>query len=186
MKAENPFKEKYLIFKAKNKDPESFSQLYNLYVDKIYRFVFFKVKTQEDAQDISSEVFLKAWQYISDNNEVKNLNALLYRIARNLVIDYYRKSSRQDIPIDQQIMEQQEMKMDGIKEVDIRIETEKIEQKLHQLKDDYREIVILRYIEGFSIKEIAEIVEKKPGNVRIILHRALNTLKELMEEEQNK
>ncbi len=178
-------KEKYLLFRAKNKDPEAFSQVYDLYAEKIYRYIFFKVRTQEDAQDLTSEVFLKTWQYIAENSkDIKNLNALFYKIARNLVIDYYRKLSQQEVLMEQEILEQQEavVSQTDLQAVETKIEMEKIEEKLRELKDEYRDVIILRYIEQMSINEIAQVIEKKTGAVRVMIFRALNTLKDLMEE----
>ncbi len=180
-------KEKYLLFRAKNKDPEAFSQVYDLYAEKIYRYIFFKVRTQEDAQDLTSEVFLKTWQYISENTkEIKNLNALFYKIARNLVIDYYRKLNQQDMPMEQEVLDQQQalISKEDLQEVETKIEMERIEEKLRELKDEYRDVIILRYIEQMSVKEIAKIIDKKSGAVRVMIYRALNILKELMEAEK--
>jgi len=182
MKA-NFLKEKYLLFRAKNKDPEAFAEVYDIYVDRIYRFVFFKVNRAEEAQDITSEVFLKTWQYLIDGKEIKNLNALFYKIARNLVIDHYRKASQKDVSLEGLKTSEAELKDlidDQIHQIEVKLEIDKIEEKLMGLKDDYREIIILRYIEGLSIKEIADIVEKRKGAVRVILYRALNALKELL------
>jgi len=182
MKA-NFLKEKYLLFRAKNKDPEAFAEVYDIYVDRIYRFVFFKVNRPEEAQDITSEVFLKTWQYIIDGKEIKNLNALFYKIARNLVIDHYRKASQKDISLEGLKASETELRDltdNQINKIEVKLEIDKIEEKLMGLKDEYREIIILRYIEGLSINEIADIVEKRKGAVRVILYRALNTLKELL------
>lgn len=184
----NNLKEKYLLFKAKTKDPDAFSKVYDLYTDRIYRFIYFKVSGKEEAQDLTAEVFLKTWQYIIDGKEIKNLNALFYKIARNLVIDHYRKESRKEISLEREIMEQQEIKMifDSKSKVEQQIQYKQIEDQLRNLKDEYREVVILRFIEELSIKEIAEVLGKKSGAVRVILYRAINALKELMEESGGK
>jgi len=185
---DNLLQEKYFIFRAKNKDPEAYSKVYDIYVDRIYRFVYFKVSNAEDAQDLTSEVFLKTWQYIIDGKEIKNLNALFYKVARNLVIDYYRKASQKDVSLDIEIAQQTEFKIepDQLAKAEQMIRKEKLEEKLNSLKDEYKEIIILRYIEQLSIKEIAEILEKKGGAVRVILYRAINALRELMGDEQDK
>ncbi len=176
-------KEKYLLFRAKNKDSEAYAQVYDLYTERIYRFIFFKVNSSEDAQDLTSEVFLKTWQYIIDGKEVKNLNALFYAIARNLVIDYYRKLSKKEMPLAEYEKIEQDVRGDKkeIEAIEKSLEFDKVTEQLQKLKDEYREVLILRYIEGMSIKEIAEIIQKKKGAVRVILYRALNALKELME-----
>ena len=184
----NIITEKYLLFKARNKDPEAYSKIYDLYVDKIYRFVFFKVNSKEDAQDLTSEVFLKTWQYIISGKDINNLNAYLYKVARNLVIDHYRKSVQKDVSLDALDQSGENLQIDvksAIQSQEIledKIQMEKIQDKLQDLKNEYREIIILRYVDGLSITEIAEIVEKKKGAVRVILYRAINALRELMGE----
>ena len=69
------FKEQLLLIRLKKKDKDAFAQLYDLYVTSIYRFIFFKVPTRQDAEDLTSETFLKIWNYLSDtDDEIKNLN----------------------------------------------------------------------------------------------------------------
>ena len=180
----NIIQEKYLILKAKTKDQDAYSKVYNLYAERIYRFIYFKVSSQEEAQDLTSEVFLKTWQYILDGKDIKNLNALFYKVARNLVIDHYRKSSQKDLPLEKEIYQQKELIEDQIEEkIDVQLDFNKLESKIKLLKNEYQEVILLRYVEDLSIKEIAEVLEKKKGNVRVILYRAVNALKELMEEE---
>lgn len=187
MKA-NYLKEKYLLFKAKNKDPEAYSKVYDLYADRIYRFVFFKVSSKEEAQDLTSEVFLKTWQYIISGKDILNLNAYLYRVARNLVVDHYRKASQKEVSFDalagglDSLDQEESLRVEQTKALEDKLQMEKIEDKLMGLKDEYREVIILRYVDDLSISEIADIVSKKKGAVRVILFRALNALKELMGE----
>jgi RNA polymerase sigma-70 factor (ECF subfamily) len=191
MKA-NFLQEKYLLFKAKNKDPEAYSKVYDLYADRIYRFVFFKVSSREEAQDLTSEVFLKTWQYITSGKDILNLNAYLYRVARNLVIDHYRKASQKEVSFDalagglDSLDQEESLKVEQAKALEDKLQMEKIEDKLMGLKDEYREVIILRYVDDLSISEIAAIVEKKKGAVRVILFRALNALRELMGEKNAK
>jgi RNA polymerase sigma-70 factor, ECF subfamily len=187
MKA-NIVKKKYLLFRAQNKDAEAFSQVYDLYVERIYRFIYFKVRTKEDAQDLTSEVFLKTWQYIIDGNKVNNLNALFYRIARNLVIDHYRKATaKNELSIERDDLEQKQVLLvDEVEKIETKIRMENIADKLKDLKDEYREVIILRFVEGLSIGEIAQVSDKKKGAVRITLYRALNALRSLMGEKEAK
>jgi len=93
--------EKSLLFKLQTKrDPDAFAALYDTYVERIYRFVFFKVGNQTDTEDIVSETFLKTWNYITSHKseEVKSFSGLLYRIARNCIVDYYRKKQTVNQP----------------------------------------------------------------------------------------
>jgi len=181
MKKRN-YKIRYLLFQARNqKDPEAFGKIYDLYADQIFRFIRFKVNTDETAQDITSDVFLKVWQYIQESEKkIENFNALIYRVARNNVVDYYRKKSREyHLSASDQLENIIEDRENLIEKVDQEIDMEQIESKLKLLKEEYREVIILRYIEELSISEIAEILDKTKSNVRVLIHRALKTLKEI-------
>jgi len=178
---QSSFKQKYLIFKVRqHKDPEAYGELYDYYVGKIYRFILFKVATSEEAEDLTSEVFLKTWEYInSTSRKIENLNALFYKVARNCVIDYYRKKNQSVVLTDEDQMDLIEDKKNSVAKIEDRVDWDNLQTHLIKLKDVYREVLLLRYSEDFSINEISEIVDKSPGNVRIILHRALNALKEI-------
>ena len=184
--------EKELLSGAKKRDKEAFIKAYDLYVDQIFRFVYFKVGSKDEANDLTSVVFLKTWNYIQDNSieDFKTLRSLIYKIARTSIIDYYRKNSnfskvsfenKEGEPIDikdekQNIARQAEINSDfGI-----------IEQKLKELKDEYREVIILRFIDELNIKEMAAILNKPKNNVRVLLHRALKALRELMNNSDGK
>jgi len=176
---------KLLLSKLKENDHEAFIEAYDLYVDQIYRFVYFKISNQEDAQDLTSVVFLKTWNYIRENSlkDVRTLRALMYKVARNSVIDHYRKKFQTDLSIDQEGgMDIADRSQDIARKMEIKSDFKIIENKLRELKDEYREIIVLRFIDELSVKEIAEIIEKSNSNVRVIIHRALKTLKKSLEE----
>lgn len=177
-------KDKILFLKLKQKDKDAFIEAYDAYVDDIYRFIFFKVGTKEEAEDLSSQVFLKAWEHIQ-NNSLKDYNtikALFYRIARNLVIDHYRKKSiRNEVSLDSDLraegFDMKDEKADLVKEIDTASDISDINEKLMDLKDEYREVIILRYINELSTKEIAKLLGKKTGNIRVLIYRAIQALK---------
>jgi len=182
-------KEKYLLAKVKSRDKEAFAKTYDLYVDHIFRFIYFKVSNKEEAQDLTSAVFLKAWNHIQTKSIIdeKSLRALIYKIARNIVIDYYREnSSKKNIEIDSEEggLELIDEKQNPLKEVELKSDLSVLEKNITKLKDEYREIIILRFIEELSISEIANILGKTNGNVRILSYRALRALKELMENQE--
>lgn len=175
--------EKILLFRLQTKqDPEAFTELYDLYVKRIYRFVFFKVSGHEEAEDIVSDVFLKTWNYIITNRdkEVSSFSGLLYRIARNAIIDHYRsRSVRPDVHLN----EETEVG-DGGKwyaDVSTKLDSQKIIQAIKKLKQEYQEVLTFRYVDELEIDEIAEIVGKGQVAVRVTLHRALKKLKEITE-----
>ena len=158
-----------------------------MYVDRIYRFIYFKISNKEDAQDITSEVFLKTWQYINNKKKVQNFNALIYQIARNSVIDHYRKRTQTELVREEDILKTIHDKRSEqiIEQIDIDSDMKGIETMLLRLKDEYREVVLLRYIEEFSIKEIAEIIGKSTGATKVILHRAMKKLQSMTSNENN-
>ena len=155
---------------------------YDLYVERIYRFILFKVSVPESPK-FDLRGFLKTWEYINKTDKkISNLNALFYRVARNSVIDYYRTKKNESYDSDEELMEKIIDKRNFVEELEVKMDVESLEKHLSKLKDIYREVLILRYVEEFSISEIAELMEKSSGNVRVLLHRATETLKSFIEE----
>jgi RNA polymerase sigma-70 factor (ECF subfamily) len=173
--------EKLLLFRLHTKqDPEAFTELYDLYVKRIYRFVFFKVSGHEEAEDLTSEVFLRVWNHIAEGKEISSFSGLLYRTARNCIIDLYRSKSYQANPLLlSELPEGIEPsdKANGVEKFAISSEAEEIVKSLKKLKQEYQEIVTLRYVDELNIEEIAEITGKGKIAVRVTLHRALKRLK---------
>jgi RNA polymerase sigma-70 factor (ECF subfamily) len=180
--------EKLLLYKIKQNDRAAFIKAYDLYVDQLYRFIYFKVGSREEAEDLCSAVFLKAWHYILENSlkDHKTLKALLYKISRNLIIDHYRKTKgRENVSLDDETgIKIADEKQNLNSELEIRADLLVLETKLPELKDEYREVIILRFINELSIKEIAEVLDKPRGNVRVLIYRAVNALKELLESDE--
>lgn len=186
MKSTNKLQEKILVEKLKFQDQEAYGELYNIYVDRIYRYIYFKVSKREEAEDLTSEVFLKTWQYLCDSdNEIRNFKALLYQIARNLVIDLYRQRSRAETINSEEMLEQIEdaKQQSLLTEIEIKIDIDKIEKSIRVLKDEYKDVVVLKYIEELSINEISEIMNKSKGAIRVMLHRALSILRNNLEKD---
>lgn len=177
----NSLQEKLLLFRIRlQKDPEAFGKLYDLYVSRIYRFVYFKIPSVEDAQDITSETFLKFWNQAQEGAQVTHVGAYLYRIARNLVADHYRQHQEQ-ISIDA-APEMEKLLMDarGLIKIEQSFDIAKVLSALRLLKDEYREAIILRYVDELTTAEIAVALGKNAGNVRVLLHRSLETLRNLI------
>jgi len=163
---------------SKNK----FSQIYDKYIEKVYRFVFLKVNSQEIAEDLTSEAFLRTWEvFKKDEDKIRNISAFLYKTARNLVIDHYRQKGRvtilttEDVPI---IDESQDLKTDA----EISSDMDLIRKHLIGLKDDYQNVIILRYLDDLPISEIAKIMDRTNGATRTLLHRAMSALREKIDE----
>ncbi|MFZ2189854.1 MAG: RNA polymerase sigma factor [Candidatus Magasanikiibacteriota bacterium] len=175
--------ERKLLFDVRTKkNKQAFGELYDLYVEKIYRFIYFKINNKEEAEDLTSDVFLKTWNYLMENREKELLSfsGLVYRIARNNIIDLYRKRARMpEVALGE---EAENVSTEPMQEVENIHDAEKLLQLIKKLKQDYQEVLILKHVEELSIGEIAEITGRSSVGVRVILHRAMNKLKELSED----
>ena len=182
-------KEQYLFLKLRaTRDPEVFGKLYDIYVDQIYRFIYFKVGRKEEAEDLTGDVFLKTWQYINEmgSEVIDNLRAFLYQTARNAVIDFYRSRDQKEfvaLPQEQEdderpALEIVDEKQDLVEKIELASDLEEVKKALKKIREEYREVIILRFVEEMSVKETAEILGKSEGAVRVLLHRAVAALKE--------
>lgn len=174
----NKAQEQLLLIRIqRGKDPEAFSQFYEHLADPIYRFVYFKVNDKDIAQDLTAEIFLKTWKDLTKekSSPVKHLKAYIYIVARNQVIDHYRKSAKvQQVPLEHYDAQNQET--DDHKSVQIKIDAERILKLTRKLKDSYQEIILMRHVDQLSLKEIAQIIDKTPVATRVLLHRAQKAL----------
>jgi len=154
-----------------------FSKIYDQHIGKIYRFIFLKVNSQEIAQDLTSETFLRGWETFKvKNEEIENIQAFLYRIARNLVTDYYREKGRTQIVSAEfvPVVDPQPGLEEGAM---LRSDLEIIRGALVSLKEEYQDVITWHYLEDLSIPEVAKMLDKTEETTRVTLHRALNALK---------
>ncbi len=170
-------KEKELLTKAVAGNREAFGQLYDLYAPKIFRFIRLKVGSQTLAEDLSSESFLRIWEYLQKEKEIEeSFQALLYKVARNLIIDYYKKKSSQEILFNDDFNEflLNEPARDEIKDKEV---ADQIHKALINIKEEYQDVLIWYYIDGLSASEIAKLMGKSQGAIRVLIHRGLESLK---------
>lgn len=163
-----------LVDQARKGDAQSFGQIYELWAENIYRFVYLKIKDENIAEDLTAEVFLKAWRGLKTfqpRDEVK-FSTWLFSIARNTIIDYYR-TTKQEISFES-LPEMADL--EG--ETDLYPEQTYLRATLNRLKPEYRQVLELRYIEDIPIARVAQIIKKKEGNVRTLTNRALSALRE--------
>lgn len=176
--------EKLLLYKIQvEKNADAYAKLYDQYAERIYRFVFFKISSKEEAEDLTSEIFLKTWNYLIGSKErhIKSFSGLIYRIARNSLVDFYREKSRKQ---EQSLEDAQDVGEDdkNYKMIEVREEVKPVLEAIKKMKESYQEIILLHYIEELSSSEIAEVLGKSRTNVRVTLHRAMKLLKQFLEE----
>jgi len=156
---------------------KKFSKIYDQYINKIYRFIFLKVNSQEIAQDLTSETFLRGWESFKEKNEeIENIQAFLYRIARNLVTDHYREKGKARVvsaefaPI---IDPRQNLEEKAMLTSDVNI----IRLALVSLKEEYQDVIIWHYLDDLPVREVAKMMGRTEEATRVLLHRALKALK---------
>jgi RNA polymerase sigma-70 factor (ECF subfamily) len=185
----------YLLFRIRvQHDPGAYAELYDRYVTSIYRFVFLKVPTKEQAEDITSETFLRGWLFLQEAKEpVKNVRALLYRMARNLIADLYRKDQDRLVPLARVTFLDDETSTTSTTElsdeargralIEARADIALVLDKIARLKADYQDVLTLRLIDGLGYTDIGAILEKPAGHVRVIYHRAMKALLALLDQD---
>ncbi|WML58746.1 RNA polymerase sigma factor [Neobacillus sp. PS2-9] len=152
------------------------------YWKEVYVFVFLRVRHKQEAEDITQETFIKAIRaedrYLEDN---VNILALLKTIARNLIIDIWRKKQKTQEPLS---LEPELFLTDIGSDLEKIIEQkEQVEHALYLLNEDQRKVIVLRLLQGLSIKETAELLGKTEAFVKVIQFRAIKKVQDLMKKE---
>lgn len=160
-------------------DNKEFTDFYNKNIEKIYRFIFLKVDSQETAQDLTSEAFLKFLNYAARGEKIENPRAFLYRVARNLIIDSYREKSKSVLPLEEAITVADSRQNPDVGVI-LTSDMESVKKALANLNDEYADIITWHYLNDLSTKEIGQILERPEGTVRVMLHRGLKELKKLL------
>lgn len=161
-----------------------FTEIYDALAEGLLGFVLYRVNDKSPTEDIVADTFVRFWKKLSDGEEVKNEKALLYTIARGLIIDYYRKQNiRKHIPADEII---DSLAADGsiIDELANKEEYSRAMDALRDVKPEYADILILHYVKDFSISELADIMKTTENNLRVRLHRALEAVRKKLKHEQ--
>jgi RNA polymerase sigma-70 factor (ECF subfamily) len=176
-------KDHELIKQAQRGDKHAFGELYEIHAPVIYRYLFAHLDNSMDAEDLTGEVFLKAWQSLPKYIErgVPFL-AFLFRIAHNVLVDHYRQNNRLE-PKSSDDMDS--YKEDGCAEpVDLigsQMEHQQILKVLSKLRTDYQSVLTLRFISELSPEETAQVMNRSAGAIRVLQHRALRALRDEMD-----
>lgn len=162
---------------------EQFGQIYDQYIEKIYRFIYLKVSSQEIAEDLTSKVFIKGWESYKDKgSDIKNPGAFLYQIARNSVVDYYREKGRTKTISSEVLPEMADLDDNLQNKAILSADVSVVKKAIEKLKKEHQDIIIWHYIDDMPIADIAKLVDKPAGTVRVMLHRGLKDLKEIIRE----
>ncbi len=166
-----------LIELVKSGDLDAFGELYERYLDPIYRYIATRVGNEQDAEDLTEHVFLRSFESLN-RYEDRGLpySAFLYRVARNVLVDHYRRR------VDEGQIETAERIAEKRSSLDERVvenETyQRIERELGRLPEDYQEVIRMRILLDLPTDIVAEWLDRSEGAVRVLLHRALKALRE--------
>jgi RNA polymerase sigma-70 factor (ECF subfamily) len=162
--------------------PGAFGDLYERYLDEIFRFVFYRILDQEEAEDLTERVFLKAWEALPRGRRpVANFRAWLYRVARNQVIDRHR-TRKPAVPLEQAAtLRDGSPAPEAIAQA--REESAELAAVIARLGRRYQQVLVCRFVNGLSHAETAQVLGLKENHVRVLQHRALQELRGLLAEE---
>ncbi|MBI2845573.1 MAG: sigma-70 family RNA polymerase sigma factor [Chloroflexi bacterium] len=174
-----------LVQQAAGRDREAFGRLYDRYADRIYRYLYFRLGNAPAAEDLTAEVFVRAWEAIGGFDWHKgNFAGWLYRIAHNLLVDHFR-TRHETLSLEKVQLGEGEI---GATDRHLeRGELQAVLQKaLHRLTPEQQQVIVLRFMEGYSSGEVAEIMGKSNEAVRAMQYRALASLARILGGENRK
>jgi RNA polymerase sigma-70 factor (ECF subfamily) len=174
--------DRQLLTFAKDGDAEAFGILYERYADRVFRYLFAHVDNRLDAEDITEDVFLRVWRSLPNYREqgVPFL-AFLFRIARNALIDHYRRSGQAKGQVSIEDLALRDHNPGPGESALSSLEREELRVSLEQLREDYRTVLVLRFLSELSPEETAQIMGRSPGAVRVLQHRALASLRTMLD-----
>jgi len=161
-----------LVTKAVGGDANAFGELYDSHVDRIYRHIYYRVGNTGDAEDLTQQVFFKAWRAIGRyRKKAVPFAAWLMTISRNLLIDFYRER-KEMVSLDEKYeVASREPGPEQLAET--KLEHRRLIETIARLPEEPRRVIIMKFIEDYSYEDIAANLKKSEGAVRIIVHRAL-------------
>jgi len=169
-----------LVDEAADGDFEAFGELYSIYLDRIYRYVFYQVKDRMTAEDITEEVFIKAWKAINScKGRGKTFLSWLYRIAHNHLVNTLQRIKKH-ASIEMQTL----IEVDNFEpEAEATLVNEELSGMIACLPQNQRQVIMLKFIEGLDNREIGQVMGKKEGAIRVLQMRALSKLRQKLSKE---
>jgi RNA polymerase sigma-70 factor (ECF subfamily) len=162
---------------------KAYLEAFDRYADALYRHCYFRVSDPERARDIVSDTFTRTWDYLVKGNTIDSFRPFLYRTLNHLIIDEYRKKRTESLDnlLDEQEVPEgafDELVEGSREEMEIAIDAKRIPQLLEQMPSSYREVVVMRYLDGLMPAEIADILDEPVNTVSVRIHRGVNWLAE--------
>ncbi len=165
--------------KPTSKKTEEFIKLYDEMADQLFRHCFFKVSNRELALDLVQETFSRTWEYLAAGKEVNNIKGFLFKVANNLIIDEYRKKKVVSL---ETLQEQTgfDAPVQDHKKTIFNVEVDTVISYVKKLDEKYREVILMRYVNDFSPKEIASILGESENAVSVRINRGLKKVQDML------
>ena len=180
-RAEDP-DERGLLERASRADPEAIGALYDRYVDRIYNYIYHRVGQADLAEDLTSQVFARMLEAIREGRAWRtSFSGWIYRIAHNLVIDHYRRRGRAAFVELEEASPLLSDEADPLRKVEARLESEHLRAALGKLTEEQAEVIALRFLDEFSIAEVAAMMNKTEGAIKALQYRAVLALRRVMQ-----
>lgn len=169
-----------LIRRAQQGDRSVIADLYRHYYLNLFHYLYYRVGDRETAEDLTSEVFLRMLRFMgSFNPPASTFGSWLFEIARNLATDHFRKTGiRRDVDLKEEMQSQKDE--DPLKNVERGLTHETLHKALHQLNDDQRDVIVLRFVAGMQIGEVAEALNKSEDAIKGLQRRGLAALRGIL------
>lgn len=171
--------EQALVRRAQQGDKEAFADLYESHFDKVYRYLTLKTGSRTEAEDMTQQVFVKAYRSIrSFKWKGPPFSSWLFRIAHNVMVDFFRRQAkRPTVPLNESLVAGGE---DPMKVVELRFDVERVAAATWRLTDAQQEVISLRFAGGLAIAEVAQAMGKSQGAVKALQHSAIAALRRLL------
>ena len=171
-----------LLERASRAEPAALSALYDQYADKIYGYIYHRVGQTEVAEDLTGQVFMRMLEAIRTNQGWRSsFSGWLYRIAHNLVIDHYRRRGRVKMVDIEDAAPVQATHGDPVRTAEKLFDREYLRSALAQLTEEQAQVITLRFMEEFSIAEVADIMDRTEGAIKALQYRAVLALRRVMQ-----
>lgn len=174
--------ERFLLFRIRVfKDEAAFAKLLGSYSAALQRFLYFKLPTQDDIEDAYSILSMRLWEYMV-STQVEHFSGLAHTIARGVVAEFYRtRKDKEDVQLKVNDPVEEESASSPTDTIETNIDVSLAKEAMKNLPDEDREAIILRHLEGYSIKEIALHLGKTENATSVLIHRALKKLGDMLE-----
>ena len=172
--------EKILVQQAIDRDTSAFAQLYDKHVVRIYRHIYYLVSDAREAEDLTAQTFLKAWEAIDRYKERgAPFVAWLLRIAHNLTVSFLR-GKRDHSVLDEAYVDQKQNR-NPEQALERSADEKSVREAVLRLREEQRQVIMLRFVEELDYREVAAVIGKSVPAVRVIQHRALGNLRRIMQ-----